>query len=437
MNSSRFSRYQLFVVALLAFLQFTIILDFMILSPLGALLMPQLEITPAQFGLVVSAYAFSAGASGLLAAGFADRFDRKRLLLFFYGGFMLGTLFCGLAPNYPLLLGARIVTGLFGGVIGSIVFAITTDLFPLSMRGRVMGALQSSFAASQVLGIPLGLYLANHWGWHAPFLLLVGVSALAGAVIVVYLRPIDGHLRLQRSSHSPLRHLGATLSQRRYLISFGATALLSVGGFMLMPFASAYMVNNLMLPVENLPMVYIVTGATVLFAGPLIGRASDRLGKFRVFCFGAAMTIAMVMTYTHLGPTSLQVVVLVNVLLYVGIFSRMIPATALTSAIPSPEDRGAFMAIGASIQQVSGGIASVVAGLIVVQRTDGVLDHFNTVGYVVSASTVFTVGMMHWINRIVRAEAAAASSALAAQPGAPGGVSRSGEATVATIEAPT
>src|ERR1700722_19146634 len=131
-----FSRYQKFVIAMLAFLQFTIILDFMIISPLGAILMPALSITPAQFGAVVSAYAFSAGASGLLAAGFADRFDRKKLLLFFYAGFLIGTLFCGLAPNYHLLLAARMVTGLFGGVIGSVVAAITTDLFPFAARGR-------------------------------------------------------------------------------------------------------------------------------------------------------------------------------------------------------------------------------------------------------------------------------------------------------------
>src|SRR5579871_4626800 len=144
-----FSSYQKFVVAVLAFLQFTIILDFMIISPLGAMLMPTLHISPHQFGWAVSSYAFSAGVSGFLAAGFADRFDRKRLLLFFYSGFMLGTLLCALASTYPLLLLARIVTGLFGGVIGSVVMAITTDLFPLERRGRVMGFLGSAFAGAQ------------------------------------------------------------------------------------------------------------------------------------------------------------------------------------------------------------------------------------------------------------------------------------------------
>src|SRR5215467_3383012 len=147
-----FSRYQSGLVALLALVQFTIILDFIIMSPLGAILMPALNISAAQFGVAVSAYAFSAGISGVLAAGFADRFDRKRLLLFFYAGFTLGTMLCAIAPNYHVLLIGRIVTGLFGGVIGSVVLAIITDLFALQLRGRAMGFLQTAFAASQVLG---------------------------------------------------------------------------------------------------------------------------------------------------------------------------------------------------------------------------------------------------------------------------------------------
>src|SRR5579872_6923991 len=164
-----FTRYQTRLVALLAFVQFTIILEFIIMSPLGAIIMPALKITAGQFGVAVSAYAFSAGISGVLAAGFADRFDRKRLLLFFYLGFTAGTTLCSLAPSYHLLLLGRVVTGLFGGVIGSIVLAIITDLFPLRLRGRVMGFVQTAFAASQVLGIPVGLYLANRWSWHVGF----------------------------------------------------------------------------------------------------------------------------------------------------------------------------------------------------------------------------------------------------------------------------
>ena len=169
--------YQKFIIAVLAFLQFTIILDFLVLSPLGAVLLPQLHVAASQFGLLVSVYAFSASFSGLLTAGFADKFDRKKLLLFFYSGFILGTVLCGVAQSYHFLLAARIITGLFAGVIGSTGMAIATDLFPLEQRGRVMGVVQTALAASQVLGLPVGLYLSNKWNWHAPFLMIAGIGA--------------------------------------------------------------------------------------------------------------------------------------------------------------------------------------------------------------------------------------------------------------------
>src|ERR1035438_10090059 len=178
-----FTSYQKLVIFILAITQFSVILDFMVMSPLGDMLMKSLSLKPSQFGLAVSAYAFSAGISGLLTAGFADRFDRKKLLLFFYIGFIAGTLLCGVANTYPLLVGARIITGLFGGVIGSISMAIIADLFDLQHRGRVMGFIQMGFGASQVLGIPIGLYLANSWGWHAPFL-WVGTMAIVIAILI-------------------------------------------------------------------------------------------------------------------------------------------------------------------------------------------------------------------------------------------------------------
>ncbi len=396
----KFTGYQKFVVALLAFLQFTIILDFMIMSPLGAILMPALKISPSQFGVVVSVYAFSAGIAGILAAGFADRFDRKKFLLFFYVGFVLGTLFCGLANTYPLLIAARLITGLFAGVIGSISLAIVTDLFPLEMRGRVMGFIQTAFAASQILGLPVGLFLSNRWGWHAPFLMIVGVSTLVGVFISVYLKPVNAHLGIH-PDRNPFHHLLATVTIPRYLLAFGATALLSVGGFMLMPFGSAFTVHNLGINIEKLPLIYFITGVCAIFIGPLVGRACDAFGKFRVFVFGSSVSIVMVLIYTHLGITPLPVVILVNAVMFVGIFSRMIPSQALISAIPSPDKRGSFMAVSSSLQQISGGFASVIAGLIVVEASNGDLVHFDIVGYVMLCTALVSLFMMYLIHRSI------------------------------------
>ncbi|MCB0668750.1 MAG: MFS transporter [Saprospiraceae bacterium] len=395
-----FNGYQRFIVAILTILQFTIVLDFMVLSPLSAILLPELEITTAQFGLVVSAYAFSAGGSGLLAAGFADRFDRKKLLIFFYTGFILGTFLCGIAPNYHLLLIARIVTGLFGGVIGSVSYAIITDLFPLEMRGRVMGFVQMAFASSQVLGIPVGLYLAHFWDWHAPFMLIVFVSIVVYGSIIWKMQPVTDHLALQ-SNHSPFRHLTKTISKIRYLKGFGATTLLSTGGFMLMPFGAAFSVNNLGVTMEELPIIYMITGIVSMMGGPVLGKITDRVGKMKMFVFGSTLSLILVVYYTRLGITPLWFLIVLNAVLFLGITSRMIASQALMTAVPDPADRGAFMGVNASVAQISGGIASALAGIIVFQDPTGHIERYPVLGVIVAVTMVITIVMMHFINRDV------------------------------------
>jgi predicted MFS family arabinose efflux permease len=395
-----FTRYQVFIIAILSILQFSVILDFMVLSPLGAILMPQLSITPAQFGWVVSAYAFSAGASGILAAGFADKFDRKKMLLFFYSGFLLGTILCALAPDYPLLLAARIVTGIFGGVIGSVGFAIITDLFKFEIRGRVMGFVQMSFAASQVLGLPIGLLLANQFDWHAPFWMIVSFGIIIGMLIFIYMKPIDGHLKL-KTDRNAFQHLIKTFAMPDYIKVFFCTSLLATGGFMLMPFGSAFSTNNLGLTLDQLPLVYGITGLFSIATGPLIGKLSDQVGKFKVFVWGSLITMAMVAIYTPLGVTPVWVIIAISVVMFAGVSSRMISSSALVSAIPAPEDRGAFMSINSSVQQISGGIASAIAGMIVTQKPGGPLEGYPLLGYVVISSIFVTIGMMFWIDKHV------------------------------------
>ena len=404
--AAQFSPYQKIVVAMLAFLQFAVILDFMLMSPLGAVIMPALKIGPMEFGLVVSAYAFSAGASGLLTAGFADRYDRKKLLLFFYTGFILGTVWCGLAQSFESLLAARVVTGLFGGVIGSIVLAIATDLFAPQMRGRVMGLIQSAFAASQVLGIPIGIYLSNKWDWHVPFLAMAVFGLVGGLLVAWKMQPVDAHLG-QPHAHSPWMHLYHTVTVRRHLLAFAITALLTTGGFMLMPFSSAYIVNNLGIDLHHLPTVYLITGVCTIFAGPLIGKTADARGKWPVFVFGSLLSMVVVVVYTHLGPIPMAALVAINAIMFVGIFSRMIPYQAMAASVPPATQRGAFNAIGASIQQLSGGVASVVAGHIVTQAPDGKLQHFDVIGYVVVATSLLALALVWRLQRGMAAAAAA------------------------------
>jgi predicted MFS family arabinose efflux permease len=390
----QFTGYQKVVVGMLAFLQFAVILDFMLMSPLGAIIMPALSVTPVQFGHVVSAYAFAAGISGFLTAGFADRFDRKRLLLFFYTGFIAGTLWCGMATTYESLLLARIVAGAFGGVIGSIVLAIATDLFPPQMRGRVMGFVQTAFAASQILGLPVGIYLSSKWNWHVPFLALVVLGLLGGLFIALRMKPVDEHLKMH-PEHSAFWHLFHTVTEPRYLLSFVSVLFLATGGFMLMPFSSAFTVYNLGISLDNLPIIYLVTGLATIFAGPIVGKAADAIGKLRVFLVGTSIVVVMVLIYTHLEKSTLVVVTVINVVLFFGIFSRMIPFQALMTQVPVPTQRGSFNAINASISQLAGGLASLVAGHIVVAGADGKLQHYDIAGYVV-ISTALIVSFLMW-----------------------------------------
>ncbi|KOS06945.1 MFS transporter [Flavobacterium akiainvivens] len=404
-KSTALTSYQWFVVIILALTQFTVILDFMVMSPMGDILMKSLNMSTQQFGIAVSAYAFSAGASGLLTAGFADKFDRKKLLLFFYIGFTIGTVFCGLAESYTQMVAARIFTGLFGGVIGSISMAIVTDIFTLQQRGRVMGVIQMGFGVSQVMGIPVGLWVANHFGWHTTFIVVAALAALIAILIVAVLKPVNAHLAIKHD-RSPLTHLLNTLKNRDYRIAFSSTALLSIGGFMMMPFGSTFAVNNLGVSDVDLPLVFMYAGIATLIAMPFMGFLSDRVNKFRLFAVACLWATGVILVYTHMGNIAFGLVVTFNILMMVGITGRMVPSTTLVSGVPAMQDRGAFMSINASLQQISGGIGAVIGGLIVVQPTKASpLEHYEIVGYIVAVITFVSIGLMYRVDRLVKRKA--------------------------------
>jgi predicted MFS family arabinose efflux permease len=399
-NKTSFTRYEMLIIAIIALTQFTVVLDFMVLSPLGTILMDRLTLTPGEFALVVSGYAFSAGISGLLAAGFADKFDRKNILMFFYAGFILGTLGCGLAQDYAQLLAARIFTGVFGGVISSISFAIIADIFPLQFRGRVMGFVQMSFSASQVLGIPIGLYIAGKWDWHLPFLMIVGVSVIVALLIIFGMKPVREHLAV-RNDRNPFAHLLKTVSNVTYLKGFAATVLLATGGYMLMPFGSDYSVHNLGLNIDQVATMYLITGVFSMGAGPLTGMLADSLGKYKVFFIGSILFVVIVTIYCNLGITPFWMVTTISVFMFLSVTARIIASQALITAVPAPADRGAFMSINSAVQQVSGGIATIIAGMIIVKDQTGDLHNYPTLGIVVVVATLITLALFFVIHRMV------------------------------------
>jgi predicted MFS family arabinose efflux permease len=400
-SKTPFTTYQKIVILILALTQFSVVLDFMVMSPLGDLLIKDLDINPSQFGLVVSSYAISAGVSGFLTASFADKFDRKKLLVFFYSGFIIGTLLCGLSNSYTFLVFARIVTGIFGGVISSISLAIVADLFDFNHRGRVMGFLQMGFGISQILGIPISLYMANVWDWKAPFFLIVGLAIVILVTTILVLKPINEHVNLQRDN--PLKHLWNTMSNKQYRVGFLATAFMSLGGYLMMPWGSAYSVNNIGISQSDLPLMFMIVGVSVFAMMPMIGVLSDRINKYTVFLMASLLMVVSIVIYTQLPQVSLSILIIVNVFMMLGIMARMVPSQALTASLPEQKDRGAFMSINSSLQQLAGGVAAMIGGLIVTQKnTLSPLERFDILGYVVIAVILTNIFLTWRVYKIIR-----------------------------------
>jgi len=398
---SKFSKYQIFVVALLTVLQFTVVFGFAIMSPLGDILMKGLEIDTAQFGLLISSYAFGAGISGILVATIADKFDRKKFLLVFYAGYLIGMLLCGLANTYTLLLIARCISGIFGGVIASISFSIISDLFSLDQRGRVMGYMQMGFSASQILGIPVGLLFANAWGWNSTFLFIAAIGIIIGLLILFKLKPITEHKVLQ-DENNILKRFWQVLANKQYLIGYLLITLTSTGGGLLMPFSASFLINNVGLTQEQLPLVFLCTGIFTVFIMPLTGKLSDHYSKYKVFLVGSIIGMVMTMIYTNLSPAPLWIVIAVNILMFVGVSSRTVPVTALNTAIPIAKDRGAYLSLCSSLQQMSNGIGAMIAGLIVIQQTpSSPLQHFPALGLVTVATIILSIFLVRKVAKTV------------------------------------
>ncbi|MBC3874036.1 MFS transporter [Undibacterium flavidum] len=393
--STSFSTYQKIIMLSLAFIQFAIILDFMIIAPIGDILMKTLSISTEQFGLVVSSYAFSAAISGIAVAGFVDKYDRKRVLLVFFTGFIIGTLLCGLSTTYVEILASRIITGIFAGVTSSAIFTIIADLFAPQLRGRAMSGVQMGFAVSQILGVPLGIFISNKFGWNSSFIFIVVLSVLMLIGIVFLFEPINAHLQKQ-SDKNPFLHLWHTVNKKQYQTGFLAIMFLAVGGFILMPFSTVFLVNNVHISYDNLPIVFLCTGLSSLVVMPIVGKLSDKFDRYRLFVFGSCAAAIMVTIYTHLSVSPLWLVIAINMLLFAAIMSRMSPVMALNTMVPKQEDRGAYMSISSSLQQIAGGAGSIIAGMIVFQpTTSSPLQHFDILGYVVIGIFAMCIYLVH------------------------------------------
>jgi predicted MFS family arabinose efflux permease len=350
------------ILLILATVQFTSIVDFMVIMPLEPQLTLTLGLTPDEFSLVVAFYTWGAGSAGLIATLVVDRFARRPAFLTLYAGFLAGTLACGLAPNFLSLLGARFLTGAFGGILGGMALAILGDVFPEKQRGSATGVLMTAFALASVFGVPLGLALGQWQGWHAPFV-AIAVLGLPILFVAAWALPrLDAHLHKATQAH-PLVELVNIFTERNHLRAFSLTVCLSFGGFAVFTFLPAYLVANVKLAEEDLIWAYVLGGALTLVGAPLIGRLADRYGKLRIYRIVAPVTAMLMLVVTNLPPVPLFVAVLAMGTMMLSNAGRMVPAMAMITSSVAPHRRGGFLGANAAVQHLAAGFGSYIAGL--------------------------------------------------------------------------
>lgn len=366
----------------LAAINFIHIVDFMILMPLGPQLMRIFEISPREFGLLVSSYTFSAGISSFFGAFFLDRFDRKKILLWVYVGFAIATLGCALSPNYPILLAARVLSGIFGGLTSALILAIIGDVVPDSRRGRAMGLVMAAFSVASVLGVPMGLFLASLSDWHTPFYILTGLSVLSLGMIIRYIPNITEHLKNDLVRPNPMVVIRRVTSNSNQMRAITLSVMMMFGQFMIIPFLSAYTVANVGFTEMQLTYVYMAGGAFTIFTSPWVGKLSDKYGKLRIFTIFMFLNVIPIAIITNLGVTPIPFVLMVSTMFFVTSNGRYVPAAAIITGTARPENRGSFLSFNSAIQQIATGFASLIAGIIIGENAAGELTNYNVVGYI-------------------------------------------------------
>lgn len=388
------------LLLVLAAVQFTTVVDFLIIMPLGPQYMRVFHITPGQFGLIVSSYAISAGITGLAAGLVLDRFDRKRAMLALYAGFTVGTFCCALAPGYHWLVAARALAGAFGGLVGALILSIVGDVVPDERRGAAMGVIMSSFSVASICGVPLGLVVASHFSWHVPFLALAILSAgilVAAAKIVP---PLRGHMRHATGQH-PARKMLEVLSHTPHQMAFLFMGVLTCAGFLVFPYISNYLVANVGVTEQQLPLMYLAGGMTTIFSMNIIGRWADRVGKHRVFAIMSACACVPILGLTNLPHVPLVAALTVTTLLFIGMSGRMVPAMALITGSIEARYRGGFMSINSAMQQFAAGVAAFVSGHIMGQAASGELTRYPLIGVISASLTITCIYLGRFLRPVI------------------------------------
>jgi MFS transporter, DHA1 family, inner membrane transport protein len=394
-------RKELLLLLTLALIQFTNIMDFMIIMPLGNQLMKLFQIEPRQFGYIVGAYTVTAGIVGFAGAFFIDNFDRRKLLLTCYVGFLIGTLACGFAPSYITMLLARILTGIFGGILGTLVLSIVGDAIPGERRATAMGIVTAGFSLAAVFGVPFGNYLAHAFSWHAPFQFIAGIGTLIIIAILIFIPKMDEHIRNKSKRPDPLqvlKNLWENNNQRKALLLM---CLLMLSQFTIIPFIAPYMEKNVGFTQMQVTYIYLFGGLCTVFTAPLIGRLADKIGKHKVFRVFAIFAIIPIFLITNMPVLPIWIVLIVTSFFFIAVNGRVVPAIALITGTTLPQTRGSFMSFNSSVQQLSAGLASFISGAIITQSAAGELINYEVIGYI---AIIACIGSIWAAGRIKTAE---------------------------------
>lgn len=397
MSTALAPRAERFFLLTLAGIQFSHILDFMIMMPLGPILMAAFGIGTHEFGLLVASYSFSAAASGVLAATFVDLFERKRLLLIGFALFALATLACGLAPSYSSLILVRGLAGVFGGIMGALVQTMIGDAIPFSRRARASGIVSSAFSISTIAGVPLSLWLANHFGWRAPFMFIAAMSVIFLAVGLRYLPELRHHLSAEKRAHL-LSATFSVLGDANHLRALLFSALIIFSGFTVIPYITVYAVNNVGIAQQEIPFVYLVGGFATFISARLIGHWADKHGKVELYRRVALLAMVPVLVVTQVGRLPLWLWLICTTSFFVLISGRMIPAMAILSSAAQPRLRGTFMSLNSTVQSLAMGLATTLAGFLTSLDASGRLVGYPLVGYVALAANLVAIW---FVSRIV------------------------------------
>ena len=384
------------MLLILAGIQFCHVLDFMIMMPLGPFLIGALGISTQEFGLLVASYSFSAAAAGVLMAPVVDRFERKRFLLVIFLAFALATLLCAAAPNFSLLLIARGLAGVFGGMMGALVHTMVADAVPFERRAMATGYVATAFSVSSIAGVPLSLLLADALGWQAPFLLIALVSA--GLIWFAYraLPDFRAHLDARREERA-VRQMLRVAIEPNHLRAMVLSCLVILGGFTVIPYITLYAIANVGIAANEIPVIYFLGGAATLVTARLIGALADRRGKVRVFRIMALAACVPVLLVTNTGPVSLLVWLIITTLFFILVSGRMVPLLAIVGAAVKPQERGAFLSLNATVQSMAMGLASMLGGLFITEAPDGLISGYGWVGLVAAS---FNVMAALWVSRV-------------------------------------